>query len=137
MEAAVVSVSSSLVFFVNSVQKMCTSAPYHITMTTRILGAQYSSNIFRLYLNISISILKCHLKYISEKYIKPISEKYIKSKLKVYFTIFLFKRSLLITNLNKHIFCNGIYKMLCRNYPKFDLTISFRTENAHSPFFQM
>ncbi len=35
-EASVVSVSSSLVFFVNSV-KMCTSD--HITMKTRILGA--------------------------------------------------------------------------------------------------
>ncbi len=40
VKASVVSVSSSLVFFGNSVQKMCTSAPYHITMKTRILGAQ-------------------------------------------------------------------------------------------------
>ncbi len=41
VEASVVLVSSSLVFFFgNSVQKMCTSAPYHITMKTRILGAQ-------------------------------------------------------------------------------------------------
>ncbi len=32
--------SSSLVFFGNSVQKMCTSAPYHITMKARILGTQ-------------------------------------------------------------------------------------------------
>ncbi len=29
-----------LCFFGNSVQKMCTSAPYHITMKTRILRAQ-------------------------------------------------------------------------------------------------
>ncbi len=29
-----------LFFFGNSVQKMCTSAPYHITMKTQILGAQ-------------------------------------------------------------------------------------------------
>ncbi len=35
VEASVVSVSSSLVFFGNSVQKMCTSAPYRITMITR------------------------------------------------------------------------------------------------------
>ncbi len=27
-------------FFGNSVQKMCTNAPYHITMKTQILGAQ-------------------------------------------------------------------------------------------------
>ncbi len=33
-------VSFSLVFFGNSVQKMCTSAPYRITMKTLILGAQ-------------------------------------------------------------------------------------------------
>ncbi len=38
VEASVV--SSSLVFFGNSVQKMCTSAPYHIPTKTRILGAQ-------------------------------------------------------------------------------------------------
>ncbi len=36
---------SSLVFFVNSVQKMCTSAPYRITMKTRILGAQVIAQI--------------------------------------------------------------------------------------------
>ncbi len=30
----------TVVFFGNSVQKMCTSAPYHITTKTRILGAQ-------------------------------------------------------------------------------------------------
>ncbi len=40
VEVSVVSFSSLLVFFGNSVQKMCDSAPYHITMKTRILGAQ-------------------------------------------------------------------------------------------------
>ncbi len=40
VEVSVVSFSSSLVFFENSVQNMCTSAPYRITMKTRILGAQ-------------------------------------------------------------------------------------------------
>ncbi len=45
VEASVVLVSSSLVFLCvclcgNSVQKMYPSAPYHITMKTRILGAQ-------------------------------------------------------------------------------------------------
>ncbi len=49
VEASVVSVSSSLVFLGNSVKKMCTSAPSHITMKTRILGA----HIFRLFLSIS------------------------------------------------------------------------------------
>ncbi len=39
VEASVVSVSASLVFCVNSVQKMCSSASYRITMKTRILGA--------------------------------------------------------------------------------------------------
>ncbi len=41
VEASIVSVSSSLVFFYlfYSAQKMCTSAPYRITMKTRILGA--------------------------------------------------------------------------------------------------
>ncbi len=57
MEASVVSVSSSLFY---SVQKMCTSASYRITMTTLSL----------------LSILNCHCKYFSEKYIK--------SQLKVY-----------------------------------------------------
>ncbi len=38
VEVYVVSVSSSLFF--NSVQKMCTSAPYRITMKTWIVGAQ-------------------------------------------------------------------------------------------------
>ncbi len=40
VEASVDSVSSSLVFFGNSVEKMCSSALYHITIKTRILGAQ-------------------------------------------------------------------------------------------------
>ncbi len=38
----VVLVSSSLQFFGKSVQKMCTSAPYHITMKTRIQGTSIS-----------------------------------------------------------------------------------------------
>ncbi len=41
-----------LCFFVNSVQKMCTSAPYHRTMKTRI-----RAHIFRLFLSISKYIL--------------------------------------------------------------------------------
>ncbi len=68
---------------------MYTSAPYRITMKTQILGA----HIAQIYLDFSkykSSILKCHFKYISEKYIKPISEKYIKSK-QVYFPIFSLK----------------------------------------------
>ncbi len=71
-EASVVSVSSSLVFCGNSVQKMCTSAPYHTTMKT---------SIAQIYLDFSkykSSILKCHFKCFSEQYIKPISEKYTK-----------------------------------------------------------
>ncbi len=39
MEAPFVSVSASLVFCVNSVQKMCSSASYRIKMKTRILGS--------------------------------------------------------------------------------------------------
>ncbi len=49
-----------------------------------------STSIAQIYLDFFLSmssILKCHFKYISEKYIKPISEKYIESRLKVYFTI--------------------------------------------------
>ncbi len=57
VEASVVSVSSSLVFLGNSVQKMRTSASYRITMQTRISISQ-------------VKQLRCHLKYISEKYIK-------------------------------------------------------------------
>ncbi len=49
-------------------------------------------NISQIYLDLrpkyKSSILKCHFKYISEKYIKPISEKYIKSRLQVYFPTF-------------------------------------------------
>ncbi len=41
-----------LSFFVNSVQKMCTSAPYHRTMKTRI-----RAHVFRLFLSISKYIL--------------------------------------------------------------------------------
>ncbi len=45
VEASVVLVSSSLVYFFlggggDFVQKRCTSALYHITMKTQILGAQ-------------------------------------------------------------------------------------------------
>ncbi len=60
------SVSSSLVFCVNSVQKMCSSASYRITMKTQILRA----HIFRLFLNIGSSMLRCHFKYFFEKDIK-------------------------------------------------------------------
>ncbi len=82
VEASVVLVSSSLVFFGKFfTENICNSAPYHITMKTQILGAQYSANIFRLFVSMS-SFLKCNFKYTSEKYIKPISEKYIKSRLK-------------------------------------------------------
>ncbi len=40
VEGSVVSVSSSLVFFGNSVQRMCTSALYRITMKPWVQGAQ-------------------------------------------------------------------------------------------------
>ncbi len=67
-----------LCFFVNSVQKMCASAPYSITIKTRILGA----HIVRLFLSISQVYLNV---------IKYISEEYIKSRLKVYFPLFSLK----------------------------------------------
>ncbi len=67
---------------------MCTSVPYHITMKTRILGAQIYFKNISSFSKYNSSILKCNFKYISEKYIKPVSDKYIKSKLKVYFLIF-------------------------------------------------
>ncbi len=41
VEVSVVLVYRSLVFFGNSVKKMCTSAPYSITMKTRILELKY------------------------------------------------------------------------------------------------
>ncbi len=44
VEAYVVSVSSSLVFFGNFVQKICSSAPYCIIMTTR--GAHIYIDLF-------------------------------------------------------------------------------------------
>ncbi len=77
VEASVVSVSSSIVFFGNSVKKMC-----------KILGAQVHK-ILKIYKYIwtfskyKSSIVKCHFKYISEKYIQ--------SRLKVYFPIFSLK----------------------------------------------
>ncbi len=40
VEVSVVSFSSSLVFFFGNSVQMYTSAPYGITMKTRILGAQ-------------------------------------------------------------------------------------------------
>ncbi len=61
--------ASVVVFFGgggNSVQKMCTTAPYRITMNSE---HNYSSNIFRLFRSMS-SILECYFKNISEKYIK-------------------------------------------------------------------
>ncbi len=104
MEESVVLVSSSLFVFGNSVQKMCTSS---LTYNNENKDSR-STSIAQIYLGLFLSIvkhtLKWHFKYISEKYIKPISEKYIKSKLKVHFTIFLFKRSILIAHLNKLYF---------------------------------
>ncbi len=47
MKASDVSVSSSLVFFGNSVQYMCSSASYRIITKTQILGAQ--AHIFTLF----------------------------------------------------------------------------------------
>ncbi len=59
------------------------------------------------------SILKCHFKYISEKYIMPISEKYIKIRLKVYFPIFSLKGSYDVAKKNI-ILCNWCNAMcLC------------------------
>ncbi len=81
VETSVVLVSSSLVLFC----KFCTvdvyKRLYRITMKT-FREHKYSSNILRLFLSMS-SILKCHFKYMSEKYIK--------SRLKVYFPIFCLK----------------------------------------------
>ncbi len=48
------------------------------------------------------SILKCHFKYIYEKYLK--------SRLKLYFPLFLFKISILIAHLNLFIFLKGYKK---------------------------
>ncbi len=49
------------------------------------------------------SILKCHFKYIYEKYLK--------SRLKLYFPLFLFKISILIAHLNLFIFLKGYKKI--------------------------
>ncbi len=78
VEASVVLVSSSHVFY-----KFCTEV--------------YSSNIFRFFRSMS-SLLKCHFKYIYEKYIQPISEKYINHLIKSILSYFKFKRSILIAH---------------------------------------
>ncbi len=77
MEAFVVSVSSSLVFF----GEFCTEDVYlrplpYNNENTDSRSTSIAQIDFRLFL--SISILKCHFKYIFEKYIKPNSETYIK-----------------------------------------------------------
>ncbi len=59
--------------------------------------------LYLLYFHVHLNVI------LSMKYIKPISEEYIKSRLKVYFPIFLFKRSILIAHLNKLLFRKGLY----------------------------
>ncbi len=46
---------------------------------------------------------------------KSISEKYIRSRLRVYFLIFLFKRSILRAHLNKLIFRKGLLGQIKKN----------------------
>ncbi len=65
VKASDVSVSSSLVFFGNSVQYMCSSASYRIITKTPILGAQA-----QIYSHFSKYKSRCNFKYISENYIK-------------------------------------------------------------------